>query len=256
MIVFFRDIETRGELDLRTVGADRYARHPGTDVLLMAFAVDDGPVQLWRPPEPVPEVFAEAAANPAWRVVAHNDTFKSAIEQHVLGPRYGFPTVPLERHVCTMAASLAQGLPAKLGAVAEALELGHRKDGSGARLMRQMSRPRKPRQGEDPGLLYWYTDDDRLRRLAQYCVQDCEVLRELYRRLPPLSPEEQAVWVLSCRINNRGFRIDRQLAEAARRLAQAAAPEIDAELAELTGGAVTTVHQTARTFQWLQAQGL
>ena len=87
-------------------------------------------------------------------------------------------------------------------------------------------------------------------------MQDCEVARELYYRLPPLSPAEQAVWVLSCRINERGFHVDRQFAEAARRIAQAAAPEIDAELAELTGGAVTGINQVARLLQWLQAQGL
>ena len=46
-----------------------------------------------------------------------------------------------------------------------------------------------------------------------------------------------------------------QLAEAARRIAQAAAPEIDAELAELTGGAVTSINQIARLLQWLQEHG-
>ena len=155
-----------------------------------------------------------------------------------------------------MARCLALGLPAKLGAAADALELAHRKDAAGERLMRQMSRPRKPRQGEDPAGTYWHDDDDRLRRLGEYCVQDCEVLRELYYRLPPLSPAEQAVWVLNCRINERGFHVDRPFAEAARRIAQAAAPEIDAELAELTGGAVTGINQVARLLQWLQAQGL
>ena len=44
-------------------------------------------------------------------------------------------------------------------------------------------------------------------------------------------------------------------AEAARRIAQAAQPEIDAELAELTGGAVTSTAQVARLQDWLQQQG-
>ena len=47
----------------------------------------------------------------------------------------------------------------------------------------------------------------------------------------------------------------RNLREAARAIAQAAAPEIDAELAELTGGAVTAINQIARLLQWLQQQG-
>ena len=71
-----------------------------------------------------------------------------------------------------------------------------------------------------------------------------------------LSPAEQAIWLLSSKINERGFHVDRGFAEAARRIAQAAAPEIDAELAEITGGAVTGINQIARLLQWLQAARL
>ena len=154
-----------------------------------------------------------------------------------------------------MAMCLALGLPAKLSAVADALELENRKDAAGERLMHQMSKPRRARQGEDPADVYWFDDDDRLQRLYDYCRQDVEVERELHDRLPPLSAAEQALWVLSSRINARGFHVDRQFAEAARRIAQAAAPEIDAELAELTAGAVTGINQVARLLQWLQDQG-
>ena len=87
---------------------------------------------------------------------------------------------------------LALGLPAKLGTVADALELENRKDAAGERLMRQMSKPRKPRKDEDPAGMYWYDDDDRMQRLGAYCVQDIETARELYYRLPPLSAAEQA----------------------------------------------------------------
>ena len=79
--------------------------------------------------------------------------------------------------------------------------------------------------------------------------------RELYDRLPRLLPAEQSLWVLSCEINERGFYVDRVFAEAARKIAMAAAPEIDAELAELTGGAVTGINQVARLLQWLQQSG-
>ncbi len=121
--------------------------------------------------------------------------------------------------------------------------------------MHQMSKPRKPRKGEDPAGTYWFDDQDRLDRLYGYCKQDVEVERELHDRLPPLSAAEQTLWALSSRINERGFHVDRQFAEAARRIAQAAAPEIDAELAEITGGAVTGINQVARMLQWLQQQG-
>jgi DNA polymerase bacteriophage-type len=253
--VLHRDYETRSRVDLRKVGAARYAADPSTEVLCAAFAVDDGPVQLWRPGDPVPPEFFEAAANPTWVVAAHNDAFETAIEQHVLHARFGWPLAPLERHRCTMAMSLAAGLPARLSAAADALELENRKDAAGERLMHLTSKPRKPRKGEHPGAIYYFDDQERLERLYTYNKQDVETERELHGRLPPLSAAEQALWVLSSEINERGFHFDRRFAEAARRIAQAAGPEIDAELAELTKGAVTGINQVARLLQWLQDQG-
>src|SRR6516162_2727547 len=72
---------------------------------------------------PVPDVFIEAARNPDWVVSAFNDEFERAIEQHIMGPRYGWPQVPLERHRCTQAAAAALALPLNLGGVAAALGL-------------------------------------------------------------------------------------------------------------------------------------
>ena len=77
----------------------------------------------------------------------------------------------------------------------------------------------------------------------------------MFARLQPLSPSEQALWVLDATINQRGFCIDRDLAEAARKIAQAAGPEIDSELAEVTDGAVTGVNQVARLQGWLKQNG-
>ena len=51
------------------------------------------------------------------------------------------------------------------------------------------------------------------------------------------------------------FHIDRSFAEAARNIAQAAAPEIDAELTKITGGAVTGINQVTRLTEWLGTQG-
>ena len=60
---------------------------------------------------------------------------------------------------------------------------------------------------------------------------------------------------MDCIINARGFHFDRTLAEAARKIAQALGPEINAELAQLTDGTVTSIHQVARLKDWLVAQG-
>jgi DNA polymerase len=255
MHVLHRDYETRSQAILKTVGAYKYAIDPSTEALCCAFAIDNEPVQLWTPSDPVPVEFVEAATNPSWTVCAHGAHFEDAIERHVLHPRFSWPVFPVEKQCCTMTAALAAGLPARLSAVANALELSNRKDAAGERLMHQLSKPRRARKGEDVDQVHWFDDEDRLQRLYEYCRQDVEVERELYSRLPPLSPTEQSLWELSSRINQRGFYIDRAFAEAARKIAEAAAPEIDQEIAELTAGDVTSIDQIAKLQTWLQQRG-
>ena len=164
---------------------------------MCGYAIDDEPVRLWTPGDPVPPEFIEAAHNPAWIVVAHNDQFETAIEQHVLAPRYSWPVIPIERHHCTLATALAAGLPGGLSSVADALELSSRKDAAGERLMHQTSKPRRAHKDEHPGGVYWFEDQERLDRLYAYCRQDVEVERELYGRLAPLSSAEHSLWALS-----------------------------------------------------------
>ena len=89
--VLHRDYETRSRALLKLVGTHKYAADPSTEILCAAYAVDDDPVQLWLPGDPVPPEFIEAAHNPSWVVAAHGDHFETAIEQHILAPRFGFP---------------------------------------------------------------------------------------------------------------------------------------------------------------------
>src|SRR5262245_14110411 len=253
--VLHRDFETRSRVALKIVGAQRYTADHTTEVLCCAYAVDDDPVQLWRPGDPTPSEFILAAQSPNWIVTAFNDAFETAIEKSIMSVRYGWPVVPIERHRCTQAACLALGLPARLSAAADALELSHRKDAAGERLMHQTSKPRRAHKDEDPDGIYWFDDQERLDRLYSYCAQDVRVERELFNRLPQLPPAEQAIWQLNHQINVRGFHIDRGFAEAARKIAEAAAPEIDQEITELTGGDITSVNQVAKLTAWLQDHG-
>jgi DNA polymerase bacteriophage-type len=138
--VLHRDYETRSRAILKNVGTHKYAADPSTEILCAAYAVDHDPVQLWLPGNTLPPEFLQAALDPSWIVCAHNAGFEAAIEQRVLAPQFGWPLIPLERHRCTMAMALAAGLPARLSAVADALELSNRKDDAGERLMHQMLR--------------------------------------------------------------------------------------------------------------------
>jgi DNA polymerase len=249
------DIESRSVLDLTKVGAHRYAKHPSTKILCVSFAINAGPVQTWLPGEPVPPEFYEIARNPNWFLFSHNAQFEMTLLRHILQPRHDWPQIPLGRFRCTLAMSLTLALPGKLERVAEALELLHQKDKAGQRLMLMMAKPRRPRQGEDPHQIYWFDDEDRLQRLYEYNREDVEVERELYDQVQLLTPQELKLWRLDCIINARGFHFDRTLALAARKIAKELGPELDAELARLTDGAVISIHQVAKLKAWLAAQG-
>jgi DNA polymerase len=255
MPILIRDYETRSTLDLPAVGAWRYSQHTSTNIWCCGYTVDDDPVELWLPGDPIPTAFIEAANNPDWLVCAFNDQFERLLEQHILGPRYGFPLVPIERHRCMQAAALARALPGSLDGAASALKLAVQKDMVGHRTMLQMARPRKPRKGEDPTTVLWFDDPERRQRLYAYCKQDVVTERELHHHIPFLDGAEQALWILDQAINDRGVHIDRPLLDAALRIAEQGRAEIDIELASITAGAIDSVHQVGRLLEWLNAHG-
>ena len=243
------DIETRSELDLRKVGVFKYATHPSTDIWCVALSIDGGPIQLWHPGEPLP--FRKAPR----KVRGHNVIFEYLIWTHVLHARYGWVKILFEICDCTMVRALPLALPPKLENLAPALGLEHRKDPSSQRLMLSMARPAKPRKGQDQTCIHWHDDPEKIERLGQRCISDVEIEQEADSYLPPLPRAEWKLWQLDYRINAYGFKIDRQLAEAARRIAEQAGPEIDLELSQLTNGAVTAIGQVGRMLPWVQARG-
>src|SRR5215467_1763078 len=146
---FHWDVETRSAAKLgkgkEGVGARAYAEHPTTEILCVGFARGNGPIETWVPGQPIPEVVLAAAADPHCSWVAHNAAFERAILERILIPRYGWPVVPVERHVCTMSLALAHAYSGSLEGVAEVLGLVNRKDVAREKIVRVMWKPRKPR---------------------------------------------------------------------------------------------------------------
>ena len=160
---------------------------------------------------------------------------------------YGWPAIPIERHRCTQAAASALALPASLSKVAVALELEQQKDDAGRRLMLQMAKPRKDGTFDN--------DPAKLARLAAYCKQDVVVERAVYQCVGHLSDDEQRVWIIDQCINDRGVSVDRAFVAAEIAKGRETKTDTNAEITEITGGAVTTVSQTARLIAWLSANG-
>jgi len=241
------DIETRSLLDLRKVGAARYARHQSTDVWCVGYAIDDQPVQIWLPGEPVPEAIAAADV-----IVAHNAGFERTILEHILTPRYDWPAIPVERWNCTQAMSLAAALPAGLDKVALAIALPQQK--ADKTIVHLMAKPRLPRGDEDPAAgPYWFDDAEHQQALYDYCRQDVETERALYQWLPPLSSAEQELWRLDQCINDHGFYVDGDLPQKADSIVAAAERAIQVELQQITGGEIESAGQVAKLIAWLAA---
>lgn len=244
MPYLFYDAETRSAVNLKKTDAWRYASDESTQVFCVAYAVDAELAKLWKAGDPVPEEFIAAGTDPAWKVVAHNAEFEIAISQHILGPQFGFPNIPVERHICTMAMCLAAALPGALETVAEILKLSAQKDAAGKRLMLKLAKRGK----HEPTL-------DELERLYAYCRQDIVVERAVAAQVPELSDSEQALWAAHLRIVARGFHIDRPLAEAVLEIAPKEITAINARINELTGGRIKTVGQVAKIKELLEERG-
>lgn len=246
------DFETRSAVDLRRTGVYVYAVHPTTDVWCMAWAFGDEEPALWTPGQPCPpRLAAHIAAGGTLK--AWNAQFERIVWKCILTARYGFPEPKLEQYVCTMAQAYAMALPGQLGDAAAALSVENQKDMAGHRLMMQMARPRRT---NPDGSLVWWDDDERVRSLLAYCKQDVRTERSIGARLMPLSAEEQELYWLDQRINDRGVKIDERLCVAAKRIVAAATEKLDAELARITDREVTSVSNHQSLAIWIRKRGV
>jgi hypothetical protein len=253
------DIETRGVLSLKQVGAYRYTCDSNSDVWCVSFCtvVDGvrGAIATWLPGDPVPKEILTAAADPATLIVAFNDAFERQVEQRILHPRYGWPLFPLERRRCAQAAALAKALPAALDKAAAALGSKVRKSTAGRKAMKALAMPRQPRPGEDPRGIYWHDDPKRLATLYEYNRADVAMTLDVIDIVGFLPVSEQAIWELDAGINARGIHLDTALLDAALTIAEQASSELGEQLAGLTDGGITSPAQVKRILQWLAQRG-
>lgn len=254
MSIFVRDIETRSTVDLKKVGIHVYSTHPTTEVLCVAYCVNTKDPKIWVPGMPVPKEYGMIAEKKNATAVAHNVTFEMGIERNILGPKFKFPLITVEKNFCTQIAACAMALPPELGKCLAALNLKYQKDVVGRRTMLQVTKPRKPKKGEDPNAVLWHDDKERLERVYQYCINDALSERDLYHKLAPLLPAEFDLWLLDQKINERGFYVDRELLEAAKAVAEQANEVLNEEMVDVTKGAVTAVTEVARLQKWLRTQ--
>ena len=214
------DYETFSKADLTKVGAYRYAEDESTEILMCSYFIPGWPeVKLWvsAEGEPMPADLLAIFEDQDCLLVAWNANFERNITRCCL------PHLPVDvtRWRCAMVDAMAVGLPGKLEHAGPAAGLPEElfKQEGGRRLINKFCKPRKPTkripterltQWEAPG--EWETFKDYCR---QDTVAECAIWEKLANwRLPPA---EQRLWEIDQEINDRGIRVDLELARAAHR---------------------------------------
>jgi DNA polymerase len=187
-------------------------------------------------------------------VVGHNiGGFEVPVWNNFVEHKKEWPWLEIDQCQDTMAQAYAMGLPGSLDGAAIAMGIEKQKDMKGHRIMLQLS---QPKEVKDDGSIVWWNDDEKLQKLFDYCKTDVEVERELYLRMPKLSPAETALWRLDHRINRRGIAIDTRRASAANAIVDFEKDRLDSEMRRLTENAVATCTATGQLNTWFKWQGI
>jgi DNA polymerase len=267
----FVDIETFSSVDISKAGAFKYIESPDFEILLIAYAWNDGPVQLMQVDEHINphsisnemSDFMTGLWSPEVVKVAHNSAFERAAFAQYFGRRDpGAPLdpdayCPPEEWEDTMILAAYNGLPMSLDAAGAALQLQDQKMKEGKLLINYFCKPCKPtiaNKGRTRNLPEhapekWTT-------FCEYCRRDVEVTQAIYYRLNsyPVTDLERQVWALDARINERGVLVDMELAKAAIAVDEAFREDHLKELQQLTG--LENPNSVSQLRGWLEAVGL
>lgn len=225
------DIETYSDVDIKTAGAYAYAESPAFEILLIAYKIDDGPVEVidlttlrdagtWEKPEYrlenlrylTPD-FVDEMENPKCTKTAYNANF----ERTCLAAFFKKP-MPPEQWRCTAVHAATLGLPATLGAVGEALGLPEdkQKDKIGKSLIQYFCKPCKPTKanGGRTRNLPEHAPE-KWAQFVEYNRQDVVTETAIREKLAiyPVPEDEQRLWELDQRMNDRGVRLDMHLVQ-------------------------------------------
>jgi DNA polymerase len=231
--ILWCDFETRSRCNLPERGVYNYAMDLSTEVLCMSYAFDDEEVRTWLPGQPFPQ----AVANHKGQVRAHNAAFERLIFWYVLQVNFD-----LEQFYCTAAQARANCAPGSLEDVGRFSGASMKKDHRGAQLIRLLSIP----QADGT----FRADADLMDEMIRYCEQDVRAMRAISQAQRELSADELRDYHVNERINDRGVLLDKPLALAAVRYAEAEAVEIQEIVREVTEGVVTSV-RSPKMREWV-----
>lgn len=230
------DFETRSRCDLKKRGLDNYARDPSTKVLMLSWAVDDEPVQLWEPhkSKAPKELVDMVKRDKSTTLYAWNSAFERQIFKHVLKV-----DTDISRWRDPMVMALYAGMTDKLDTVCKIMRLPPElAKQAGWALIKWFCVPRaKITKDKTYEFNDWNTDPEKWEEFCNYCRNDTAAEREIEKRLNPfnLPPWEWELWFLDQKINEAGLPVDPLFIQQAERISERHLKEVREQLQDLTG---------------------
>ena len=253
------DIETYSPQDLSKVGVYKYAEKD-CEVMLVAFAFDDGPVRIvdLAQGEHLPFHLVASLSNSQVLKTAFNANFEITVLEKYLGK-------PLDsmQWQCTMVQAISLGLPSSLEQVGKALNLesDKRKLETGKKLIEYFSKPRKTKTqqatlwGDESNRNMPKDNPEKWEQFKEYCKQDVEAERAIRKRIAKYAgttERERHLWRLDRTINGNGVWIDMDLVEKAIRIDEIIKTALYRKGEILTGG--LNLNSNQQMLKWIEAQ--
>lgn len=251
MKLCYIDLETFSTIPLKS-GVYKYAE--AVEIMLFAYAIDDGPVSCWdlTLDEVPPKDLTDALSDPNVLVIAHNFGFEAPVLDKAL-PSF---LPPIERRHCTMARALAHSLPGSLDKLCEVFNLpeDQRKRKEGRDLVMLFCRPQP--EGRKIQRATRHTHPIEWVQFVEYAKYDIVSMRELYRLMPRWNYQgvELELWRLDAKINARGIAVDLDLCARAITAVEKEKRRLAKRTHELTNGEVDRTTQRDKLLAHLLAE--
>jgi DNA polymerase len=227
------DIETYSENDIKW-GVHKYAECPKFEILLFAYSINAGPVQIidLAMGEKIPGEIYNLLTDDTCTKTAYNAAFEMTCLQAYLKIQ-----LDPSQWSCTQALAAQAGWPFGLGNVAKAMGNAVQKDTKGKELIKFFTMPCTPSKSNNMRRRNRPIDDfDKWASFKAYCIQDVETELGIRAQLSWFTvPEfEKEVWALDQTINNRGVKVDLELVKNAVEMDKIVADKLVEEMFELT----------------------
>ena len=252
------DLETYSSVDLAKCGVYRYCESEDFEILLAAYSIDGGAVQVTDLAcgEKLPQEILDALEDETVEKWSYNAQFERICLSRLLGYPAGDYLAPASWR-CSMVWASTLGLPRSLESVGAVLGLEKQKLMEGKDMIRYFCVPCRPTKANGGRMRNRPEHDpEKWERFKAYNLRDVETEMQIQERLSRF-PVPDAIWEeyhLDQEINDRGIGVDMELVRQAIAIDSRSRERLTAAMQELTE--LENPNSVQQMKQWLADHGL